>query len=85
MAIKHIIMNNKGGTKKGSLTPLSAIRAFCYECVGWSCYEVEKCTSPLCPLYPFRFGKNPSRKAIGGNPEFLKNPNLNKGISFVNQ
>ena len=42
MAIKHTIRNNKGGAKEVKLTPLSAIRAFCYECVGWNWYEVEK-------------------------------------------
>lgn len=72
MAVKHTIRDNKGGTREVSLTSLSAIRTFCLECVGWGYYEVEKCTSPLCPLFPFRFGKNPSRKGIGGNPEFIK-------------
>jgi len=54
MSVKHTIRNNKDGTKEVQLTPLSAIRAFCFECMGWNWYEVEKCTSPLCPLYPFR-------------------------------
>jgi hypothetical protein len=72
MAVKTTIRNNRGGTKEVRLTSLSAIRAFCLECVGWSYYEVEKCTAPLCRLFPFRFGKNPSRKGIGGNPEFMK-------------
>ena len=72
MAINHTIRTKEETTKIVSLTSLSAIRAFCLECVGWSYYEVEKCTSPLCPLFPFRFGKNPSRKGIGGNPEFIK-------------
>jgi len=84
MVIKYTIRDNKGGKKEVRLTSLSAIRAFCLECMGWSYSEVEKCTSPLCPLYPFRFGKNPSRKGIGGNPEFLKKPYLNKRISVVN-
>ncbi len=54
MAIQHAIRDNKGNTKAVKLTALSAIRAFCFECTCWNYYEVEKCTAPLCPLYPFR-------------------------------
>lgn len=54
MAIKHTIRNNRGGTKTVNLTRASAIYTFCYECMGWNHYEVEKCTDKLCPLYPFR-------------------------------
>jgi hypothetical protein len=66
MAVAHKIRTKTGKTRKVSLTPLSAIRAFCLECVCWSRGEVKKCTDPLCPLYPFRSGKNPSRAGIGG-------------------
>ncbi len=65
MAIDHTIRDRKGKTKKVNLTPLSAIRHHCQECLGWSADDVRNCTSPLCPVYPFRFGKNPSRKGIG--------------------
>jgi hypothetical protein len=55
MSIKHQIRDRKvGRTKTVNLTPLSAIRAFCFECTGYNYYEVEKCTAPLCPLFPFR-------------------------------
>ena len=54
MATTHTIRNNKGGLSKVSLTASSAIRAFCYECMGWNYYEVDKCTDPHCPLYPWR-------------------------------
>lgn len=67
MAIKHQIRNSKGGTKTVNLTPLSAIRAHCLECVCWSVDQVKNCTSPLCPLYPFRLGNNPVRKGMGGD------------------
>lgn len=43
-------------------TPLKAIRAKCIECSGDSPYEVKRCSSTDCVLYPFRFGKNPFRK-----------------------
>jgi hypothetical protein len=58
-------------------TPLKAIRANCIICAGGSSHEVKLCTIPTCPLYPFRFGRNPSRAGIGGNPQLtarLTNP-----------
>jgi len=79
MAIRHTIRRDgKGNTKTVSLTPIKALRAFCFECVGFNKYEVEKCTAPLCPLYPFRNrgatkGTRPSMK-IGVQP-----PQLAKG------
>lgn len=42
--------------------PVKAIRAFCLECSGDSSAEVKNCTVYKCPLYPFRFGKNPYRQ-----------------------
>ena len=32
----------------------AAIRAFCLECVGYESAEVNRCTAPACPLYPYR-------------------------------
>ena len=84
MSIKHTIRDGKGGLKEVRLTSLLAIRAFCRECVGWKSLEVEKCTSALCPLYPFRFGRNPSRKGVGGLKN-LKNPNLSGKNIIKNQ
>jgi hypothetical protein len=66
MAIKHKIRTRtEGETRIVNLTPVSAIRAFCLECVCWSPYEVKECVDKCCPLYPFRLGKNPSRKGVG--------------------
>lgn len=39
--------------------PLTSIREFCYECCGFSRADVKTCPSKKCPLWPFRFGKNP--------------------------
>jgi hypothetical protein len=47
------------------LTPLKTIRAFCLECAGRSPKEVRYCSSANCPLYFYRFGRNPSRKGVG--------------------
>ena len=32
----------------------AAIRAFCLECFGYESAEVNRCTAPTCPLYPYR-------------------------------
>lgn len=42
--------------------PVKAIRANCLDCMGGSSNEVKLCPVDYCPLYPFRFGKNPYRK-----------------------
>jgi len=31
-----------------------AIKAMCTECLGWGEEHPKDCTSPLCPLYPYR-------------------------------
>lgn len=45
-----------------NVTVLKAIRNKCLECCGYSPNEVKNCTSKTCPLYVFRFGKNPFRQ-----------------------
>jgi len=35
------------------------IRAKCIDCCGGDSSEVRKCVAYDCPLWPFRFGKNP--------------------------
>lgn len=42
--------------------PVKAIREFCLECSGDSTAEVKNCTRTVCPLFPFRMGKNPFRQ-----------------------
>lgn len=44
-------------------SPIKAIREHCIECCGGSSNEVKLCTAVQCPLYAFRFGKNPYRKS----------------------
>jgi len=46
-------------------TPLKAIRAKCLDCSGGQPSEVRRCDIEDCPLFPYRFGKNPSRAGIG--------------------
>lgn len=40
-------------------SPLKAIRQKCLDCVWGNATEVRLCPSESCPLFPFRFGKNP--------------------------
>ena len=49
------------------LTPLKAIRKNCLDCTNQKPKEIRLCLDTKCPLHPFRMGKNPNRKGIGGN------------------
>lgn len=49
------------------LTPMKAIRAKCLDCCCGQPSEVRKCPATDCPLFRYRFGKNPSRAGIGPN------------------
>lgn len=73
----HPFRMGKNPTGKGSR--LKAIRKRCLDCVGGSYSEVRKCNSypgnpdgiEECPLWLFRFGKNPRLK--GKRKSNLKN------------
>lgn len=45
-------------------SPIKAIRAKCLDCCCESYQEVKECTVKKCPLWDFRFGKNPFRKQM---------------------
>lgn len=60
------------------MTPLEAIRKKCVEdCCAGSKFEVRQCNCPSCPLFEFRFGKNPylTRKT---NPEICEKMRIAK-------
>jgi len=59
--LKHVIRKSSGGTHEVKLNALKAIRAQCLECLNWNSNYVKDCTSLLCSLFPFRFGKDPSK------------------------
>ena len=60
MAIRHKIRaDGNGGTKVVTLTARRAIVEYCKECVGFNYAEIRRCTSRLCPLYPFRTRDKP--------------------------
>ncbi|MCU0666909.1 MAG: hypothetical protein MUF05_07440 [Candidatus Omnitrophica bacterium] len=47
------------------LTPVKAIRAKCLDCSAGQPSEIRNCLIEDCPLYFYRFGKNPNRVGIG--------------------
>lgn len=57
------------------MKPLEAIREKCMECSCGDATEIRLCPIEKCPLYPFRFGKNPNRAGIGNKKA---NANENK-------
>lgn len=70
-------MNSKGQAaqlkrRHGIPSPLKAIRRSCIECTAGSRKLVAECNIPRCPLWPFRFGRNPK-------PDDLRAPVLNAG------
>ena len=46
------------------ITPLKSIRLNCLECCNQQPALVRECNLTDCPLWNFRFGKNPARKGI---------------------
>lgn len=55
------------------VTPIKAIRLKCLDCCCGSSHEVKLCTVSKCPLYAFRFGKNPNRAGMGDSSHFKTN------------
>lgn len=52
------------------LTPLKAIRAKCLDCEEGP-GGVKNCVIPDCPLFGYRFGKNPARQGLGNRENLL--------------
>jgi hypothetical protein len=50
------------------LSPIKAHRKRCLKCVGGSYKAVRDCPETDCESYPYRLGKNPHRRGVGGNP-----------------
>ena len=62
-------------------SPIKAIKEFCLQCCGGVSREVKTCPAVHCPLYAFRFGKNPyskrnyteeQRKAMGERMKYAR-------------
>jgi len=80
MAIRHEI-RKWDGTRTVDLTPVKAIRYKCLNCCGYSCKMVAECPDNLCELWPYRFGRNPSRKGQGGQADHIQTPVRGRSIS----
>ena len=50
----------------GGKSKAMAIKAFCYECMGYDRSEVLSCSDPACPLWMYRPGRSVSGKAQDG-------------------
>ena len=51
----HTVRTRDGGTKTfQKYTKGMAMKLMCTECLGWEREKGERCTSPLCPLFPFQ-------------------------------
>lgn len=64
------------------LSPVKAIRKHCLEdCSGGSRHEVRNCIDEMCPLWPYRLGRNPARAGVGGNPGAKRKANSSYELS----
>ena len=63
--VKHTYITKKG-TETKDISVLRAIRLKCLDCSGWVKDDVKNCHLKDCALWIYRFGKNDSRKGVGG-------------------
>jgi hypothetical protein len=61
MAVQHT-WKVIGKEYTGMITMGKAIRQHCIDCSGGYRLEVNRCHITTCALYPFRSGKDPSKK-----------------------
>jgi hypothetical protein len=68
--VAHTVRTRDGGQKAIKYGRKQAILLMCTECLGWEGHP-KTCTSPLCPLFPFRGitmssqRSKPNRRSIG--------------------
>ena len=51
-------------------TPLKAIRKKCLDCSYYQPKEVRECTCIDCPIYPYRFGRRPTKEIVDTLKQF---------------
>lgn len=66
---------------QGPRNPVKVIRQYCLWCTNGSPREVELCSAPECPLYPWRFGRNPYRKPRSKKAREAAKANIKKAIA----
>jgi hypothetical protein len=75
-------MVNKSGVPRAKyrttekLKPLEAVRHKCLDCSNEQPLEVKLCPSTGCPLYHYRFGRNPAPEIKAEIPVVLKSMRL---------
>ena len=60
--VSHTVRTRDGGKKTLKYGRKQAIQLTCMECLGWE-DSPKDCTSPLCPLFPFRGATVASHRA----------------------
>ena len=58
--------------KKLVKTPMKSIREKCLDCTNGSRKEIRLCTVVQCALYPYRFGKRPSKAIVDTIKEYYE-------------
>lgn len=62
-------------------TPIKSIREKCLDCTNGSRKEIRLCTVVQCALYPYRFGKRPSKAIVDTIKDYYeKNPEPTRGL-----
>ena len=62
-------------------TPIKSIRKKCLDCTAGSRKEIRLCTVVQCALYPYRFGKRPTKEIVDTiNLYYEKNPEPAMGL-----
>ncbi len=65
----------------------AAMHAFCLECMGWAREEIKVCTSPACPLYPYRPYCNPQDTSEGedidAESSIAENPDCDSHVGEI--
>ena len=51
-------------------TPIKAIRKKCLDCTCGSVKEIRKCSIIECDLYPYRFGRRPTKAIVDTIKQF---------------
>ena len=59
--VLHTVRTRDGGEKAIKMGRRLAIFLMCTECLGWE-GQPKDCTSPLCPLFPFRGATRASQR-----------------------
>ncbi len=61
----------------------AAMHSFCLQCCGWVIKEVFLCTSPQCPLYPYRPKPRASQESPQSVPDEQESKNSdNEGNGY---